>query len=1479
MSINLIDPNEEILKNQNWFVRGDINNNIRIPDFQDIRSFVELSMNPKIDGYVEVDDKNIVKFISSNNPGNIVLSGFHTRKNSDTDTDKYYSTQYTDELMGNNGKNKDYEGFGIKSIEIIYDANKIPVVTIVFYDLRGNVLSNFDSKFAKMFQLPYPIFNLRIKGGFGPEVSYSLLKTRDDISIDEAGNFIITSKFVGNRFSPLADIPLLYLMAVPYLDGKKVAINDTKITSFHELIINLKQLYSKLEHEIDSEQERENASKSEEKRDKLDNLKTIYNDLSRGKTKIQEIFNESEEFKALKKDDKDRIQLNYIDVAVKDGDKILFSNVTVYSPFSSQDAKLIDSVLNPYLESTNKTIKESLSTSKNIIQPKTVNKDIIDASGAIIETFKIINSIDFSPLSSEITKLTAEIEADLEKYASDLENRVKNLIIKILGGTRLTIGSVFNIMLNDYNQLLDKIYSVAEEAKRDTTRTDKNIRDVIPFPTVVKTDNTTGGQTIVYPGAISKFKEWPEVKFVNNFVQSFFEAVRNNFLTEILNEKNENGSDKYIPFNSREIYASNSVNNVDNIYYNKITPQETSKLIYERFNLLSQITMPLSNVDDDVVKKWQFGSNDDTSFFSSFFGDLFGKKNINDENVKKNIFLTYIQFEARNIAYAITTNEDLKNWFKNIVKPQISNDNFFTTYTNSELTLNKSIDNRSPIQGIRKLDENYITVSSIGPTPISNVDSDDIITKYVKKLPTTEYQFTDTNLLYVPDVKLGDNNQESDYDVLSLKEYLEKNKNLKEIYNSSYLEVFDFDLLADKIKVSGLIEIPKGMLIIIAGYLFYSEGQNLNPTNKTWNIFGFNVFKDTNFYNYLKTLWTDFTTQYKYRIVFTPSQTDAPSEFSINLPSNVSLTEDDYKNVLSLFYEKQFISINDYRASSKNVTPGNIAQGDIYLFDTISDAKYLHYLQLLVPKVVEFFKEIQKKADDKFRAFEGSLKDDDVKLAVYKSMQVIYENYLHRVKKDSYKLILKDEFKFVDRAYNDISERCVLDMKTMLSDINDSNVSMLSAISRLLSDNNFWFYPFQGFLTTTENYNQLFDINYNKRTVTKPLFIAMYVGGLSSNPNTLANYPIKNDCILLNDGIPQDFKTGLNAFKVQFTGRQNQMVFSNFQHSTESLKNTDEGLRIQSDIINNGSNSFTIPKGQSLLNVYQKQSYSSTIKIPYGNMGIQPTQYYYEEFIPIFEGLYIIYNVTHSIDSDTQRLETTFKGYRLKKDTNPIVEQELVDFVKNNVYRRIRGDINITIINGQNINNTALKATDTLSIFTAGQQRKKYYELTVHHDPLIVKKHVVTSAGNREWNVAYRKSNYVKTFKDTANFSTIENTNNAGNYVVADMVIKKGGSIAGIPAPFNGKVVDLFKDGGNNSVMCLLSDDNNKTMVILHFENAKVKKSDTFTKGQTLAIQGNVGQSEGVHLHLEMMKLEDYIDYINFILSVSTNYNGNSVLT
>jgi hypothetical protein len=1474
MSMNLIDPNEEILRDQSWFIRGSEDNNVRIPDFENIRSYVELSMRPKIQGYVEVNDENAYRFVKSSSIDKIVLSGFHTRKNGDGTTNEYYSTKYTDELMGNNGRNKDYEGFGIKSVEVVYDANKVPIVTVVFYDLRGNVLSNFDSKFAQMFQLPYPIFDLKIKGGFGPMVKYSLLKTRDDIAIDESGNYIITSKFVGNRFAPLADIPLLYLMAIPYLDGQKVNLTDDKITSFNELIINIKTLYSKLEQQINSEQQRENIAKLETSRDNFINLKNIYDDLNKGKPTIQTLFEGNDEFIKLDSDAKIRIQTNYID-ATNNGENVInFRQVGPTSLNNSnfenllpQDIITINNIIDDFITKKNTSIKTSTKNNKNLIT--TILH--IPSNG-----IGVIASIDYTLLQKETTKINDNLIYDADRQASSLETRLLQLITKVLGTTRLTVGSVFEILLEDYNKLLKKIYEVAIEAKKDTSRTGKNIRDIIAFPTVVRTDGQTGGQTIVFPGEIDAFKKWPEVTFVNQFIESYFDAVKNNYLIDILNEKNENGSTKYIPINPREVYGENIDNpntSISNSFYGKTTIEEISILIYERFNITNQITIPLDNKNASDIEKWQFESSD-TSSFTKWFTDLFGSKTVNDLDIQKNIFLTSIQFEARNIAFAIATVDKLKKWFKTNPREALL------------IEKNRITPTTTKILDISKADNNYITITENKPTLITQIEIDNIVSEYINNLDGLDekYTFTSNNILYIQDAKLEENTQQSDYDGISLKEFFLKNKSLPALYISIGKTSFNFDSLAKKIKINGLIEVPKGMLIILGALLSLEENQQ--PTNKFWEINGFNIIKDSVFYNYIKTAWSDFSNFYNYQIIIQePTIEDIASlifnDYNIiNLKQGISLKEEDYKKVLDEFYTKSFISINDFRASSLNSS--NIVKNAVFI--TLLDSIYGHYLDLLIPKINEFLTDIDKKAKDNFRGFESSLKDSDVKLSIYKSFQVIYENYLYGVEPDSYRLDVKKDFKFVDRAYNDISglpgslKGCVLDMKTLLSDINDTNVSMLSAISRLLSDNNFWFYPFQGFLTTTENYNQLFDINYDKESETKPLFIAMYVGGLSSNPVSVPGQAIKDDGINQIDGMPVDFKNGLNAFKVQYTGRQNQMVFSNFQHSTESLKNTDEGIRIQSDIVNNGSNSFAIPKGQSLLNVYQKQSYSSTIKIPYGNMGIQPTQYYYEEFIPLFEGLYIIYNVSHSIDSDNQRLETTFKGYRLKKDTNPIVEQELVDFIKSNAYTRIRSELPPSVTDGVDINISTVKTTGTYTIRKSKNNISKFYEISVHHNPSKIIRHKVTSTGSNQifWQVAYRKSDFIGKYKNTINYKTIEKTNNNFEFVVNDMTLLRDGQRdIGIPAPFNGTVVDIGIDSLGNTFMCLLGDDTVQTCVILHFKSKFVNKGDRFQKGKILAIQSDEGARDGqIHVHVEMMSLTDYINYVNFILSLSKEYNG-----
>jgi hypothetical protein len=460
----------------------------------------------------------------------------------------------------------------------------------------------------------------------------------------------------------------------------------------------------------------------------------------------------------------------------------------------------------------------------------------------------------------------------------------------------------------------------------------------------------------------------------------------------------------------------------------------------------------------------------------------------------------------------------------------------------------------------------------------------------------------------------------------------------------------------------------------------------------------FVIRKNSGFYNYLENLWTEAYLPNKgFSINYINNNGDVSVVVSKDVTfSDISETETDLIEKIKIYiYEPVYVSINDIRfavdSSNGNIQPNTTITNGITKPTDKTKTLYKQYLKVLLPKVAQFVKEDDKKLNDKLSSFDSYIKDPEVKLAVYKSFQVIYENYLHGLQEKDFTFTVSNNleessFAFVDRGYNDISglngssPGCILDIKTLLNDVNDYEVSLFSSMARLLSDNNFWFYPFQSFLTTTKNYNELFKINFDTPTSGDSKFVAMYVGGLSSNPDGPSTSSLQNDGIK-KDAIPADLhkKNGvLNAFKVKFTGIQNQMVFSNLQVSTESLKNTDEGLRIQSEIVANGSNSYSIPKGQSLLNVYQKQSYSSTIKIPFGNMGIQPTQYFYQESMPLFDGLYIVYNVSHSIDADNQRLETTFKGYRLKRDVNPIVEQEFVDYLSKDIYTQGLNDLGVT---------------------------------------------------------------------------------------------------------------------------------------------------------------------------------------------------------
>lgn len=116
------------------------------------------------------------------------------------------------------------EGFGIKSIDIKYDASLVPVVDITFTDVRGSalfdVIESDDRKtpYSLFFKMPYPVFKLSIKGYFGNKVDYCLHMVNWTSNFDgSTGNFDISANFLGFQQAFLNDMVI----------GNIIATNNT----------------------------------------------------------------------------------------------------------------------------------------------------------------------------------------------------------------------------------------------------------------------------------------------------------------------------------------------------------------------------------------------------------------------------------------------------------------------------------------------------------------------------------------------------------------------------------------------------------------------------------------------------------------------------------------------------------------------------------------------------------------------------------------------------------------------------------------------------------------------------------------------------------------------------------------------------------------------------------------------------------------------------------------------------------------------------------------------------------------------------------------------------------------------------------------------------------------------------------------------------------------------------------------------------
>ena len=139
---------------------------------------------------------------------------------------KVLTTNYTDltTIFDDNTTNNAGEALGMTNIDIDFNSQQSPIITINFIDVRGSAIfqneaniTEAKNKYSTFFQLPYPLFKLTIKGYYGVPVQYCLHMYKFNSKFNsQTGNFEITANFIGFTYAMLSDMLIGYLKAIPY---------------------------------------------------------------------------------------------------------------------------------------------------------------------------------------------------------------------------------------------------------------------------------------------------------------------------------------------------------------------------------------------------------------------------------------------------------------------------------------------------------------------------------------------------------------------------------------------------------------------------------------------------------------------------------------------------------------------------------------------------------------------------------------------------------------------------------------------------------------------------------------------------------------------------------------------------------------------------------------------------------------------------------------------------------------------------------------------------------------------------------------------------------------------------------------------------------------------------------------------------------------------------------------------------------------
>ena len=455
------------------------------------------------------------RFESTENSSNVInfIEGSKVSENSEN---RSLTTRYTNaislDLMNPSGDDQsdgfydDYESLGIESIDIEFNTAYTPIIKIKFIDVRGNAIlsQGNSSKYKMFFELPYPLFKLKIKGFYGKAVTYCLHLQRWNANFNsETGNFEIQADFIGYTYAFLTDMLIGLVRATSFTDkGRRKLEEKRKTYKDESLIITIDEMLEQIvnfNNTFNKIKENDDDVKSLNKLDdSLDKLKTISEEVSRFidvfdgdnppfKNDTILVTNDNED------EDKEKSYLEFkknLSSYIEEYNNILPSKLSSLKIDTKIDSLILKtkgitkSELNKEASSDNP--KFIIKTEGNRLLPHFI-KENIDIANSIISEIKlnndISNDVSFNVYSFNLLLEKIKIKKnEIGEYKDDITEKVVITLsdsIEEQLGFNPTIRNIFRVLAVNTEVFLEVLRDVSIASQNNPIR-DKEIKKLIP---------------------------------------------------------------------------------------------------------------------------------------------------------------------------------------------------------------------------------------------------------------------------------------------------------------------------------------------------------------------------------------------------------------------------------------------------------------------------------------------------------------------------------------------------------------------------------------------------------------------------------------------------------------------------------------------------------------------------------------------------------------------------------------------------------------------------------------------------------------------------------------------------------------------------------------------------------------------------------------------------------------------------------------